>query len=225
MDDTVIRMGTAFATRGPMMPVTPTSASSPLRQVRGYWEGLRQSGSIPARDALDPRGMVGALEQVFVIERIAPGLARFKLVGSHVTEVFGCEVRGMPFTTLFDPPGRGAVGPVLECVFAIPAILHMDLEAERALGRPALRAQLLILPLSSHGGRIDMALGCLTLDGVTGRAPRRFAIARSMTEKLATSRGGVDPAIAERTEPQAAAPLPQPPRGQGPHLRLVHSAD
>jgi PAS domain len=109
-------------------------------EVYAYWEALRQDGAVPLRDAIDPRGIAGALEKVFMIERIAPGLARFRLVGSQITELFGCEVRGMPFSALFDPIGREKTGKLLDALFDEPAILRMSLEAERGIGRPALGA-------------------------------------------------------------------------------------
>lgn len=198
----------------------------PLREVRAYWEALRHNEGIPARDAIDPRGIAGALAQVFMIERIAPRLARFRLVGSQISELVGCDMRGMPFTALFDPVGRDRSGQMLESLFSGPAILHVNMEAERGIGRPAMSAHLLLLPLMSHSGNVDLALGCLTLDGPMGRAPRRFAIARSQTEALGSSMPQTPevasaPAFAETPE---AFAMPRAPRAQG-NLRLVHSTE
>ena len=225
MDDKVIPLGKGFARRTADTCGLTGAQAQPLREVRAYWEGLRQNGAVPSRDAVDPRGLAGALEQVFMIERIAPGLARFRLVGSRITDLVGCEMRGMPFTALFDPMGRSKIGPLLEGLFAGPAILQVDLEAERGIGRPAPRAHLMLLPLMSQVGKVDLALGCLTLDAPIGRAPRRFAIARSLVEKLGTVSATVDALTPEFAEAQADFVMPRPPRSEGPHLRLVHSAD
>ena len=225
MDDKIVLIGKGFGRRMADTGSMGHAHAQPQREVRAYWEGLRHDGAVPSRDAVDPRGIAGALEQVFMIERIAPGLARFRLVGSGITRVVGCEVRGMPFTALFDPAGRSKIGPVLEALFSGPAILHVDLEAERGLGRPALRASLVLLPLVSHLGKIDLALGCLTLDGPMGRAPRRFAVARTQVEKLGPTLASDDAMTPEFAEAQAAFVVPRPPRAAGPHLRLVHSAD
>lgn len=192
-----------------------------LAEVRAYWEGLRSSATPPLRDAINPRGMAAALEQVFMIERVAPGLARFRLAGSQIADLIGCEVRGMPITTLFDPVARDTLAPLLERVFAGPAIAHLDLEAERGIGRPALSARLLLLPLMSRLGQIDLALGCLSLDAPLGRAPRRFAIARHHVERLV-----LDPPIPQApavADTKAASEMPLPSRAYG-ALRLVHSA-
>lgn len=54
-----------------------------LQLVRGYWEALRVAGGLPQRAQIDPRGMVDCLDKVFLIEQIAPGLARFRLAAWH----------------------------------------------------------------------------------------------------------------------------------------------
>ncbi|MES2145363.1 MAG: PAS domain-containing protein [Pseudomonadota bacterium] len=225
MDEKIVMIGKDFGRWMTTDSAVADAGAQPWREVRAYWEGLRKDGGIPARDAIDPRGIAGALEQVFMIERIAPGLARFRLVGSKITELVGCDMRGMPFTALFDPDGRRKSGPLLEGVFAGPAILHVDLEAERGIGKPALRAHLMLLPLLSHGDKTDLALGCLALDGPIGRAPRRFAVARSQLESLSAVSAGTRSAETAFAEPAPAFVVPRPPRSEGRHLRLVQSSD
>ena len=211
-------------------PIGPRFAM--LAEVRAYWEGLREAGSLPRRDRIDPRGIAGALEQVFLIERIAPGLARFRLAGMGVSEVLGMDVRGMPLSAVFDPAARDRLSPALEGVFRDNVALDLWLEAERSIGRPALAARMLLLPLVSTRGLTDLALGCLALDGEIGRVPRRFAIASLLSETLVVARKSTArQAAAERVpgfaEPQSGftpPDAPRPPRGK-PQLRLVRSGD
>jgi len=216
-----------------------------LAEVRAYWEGLRHGGALPRRDQIDPRGIAGALEHVFLVERIAPGLARFRLAGMGISEVMGMDVRGMPVSALFEPPGRDRLAPALETVFRDEVALDLWLEAERGIGRPTLEARMLLLPLISTRGQTDLALGCLALEGQIGRVPRRFAIAAMLSETLspqrpATMPSRTDPEVPHPghaepqrgfAEPQAGfAPLsrppapPRPPRGK-PQLRLIRFDD
>jgi len=190
-----------------------------LAQVRGYWEGLRQDGKLPLRSEIDPRGIAGALEHCFVIERVAPGIARFRIAGMDLTDLMGMDVRGMPLLSLIDPPARADFGRPLEAVFSSPAILEMSLEAERGIGRPALEGRLLLLPLRNQAGATALALGCLATEGVIGRAPRRFAIARQMLTPLVTAAA---PIVAESLA-EDAAPFVGPARlaPTPPYLRLV----
>ncbi|MGL6212109.1 MAG: PAS domain-containing protein [Paracoccaceae bacterium] len=202
-----------------------------LSEVRAYWEGLRDGGALPRREQIDPRGIAGALEHVFLIERIAPGLARFRLAGMGVSDVMGMDVRGMPLSSLFEPAGRDKLTPALETVFRDSVALDLWLEAERGIGRPMLEARMLLLPLVSTRGQTDLALGCLALEGQVGRVPRRFAISAMLSETLVVARKAVAVPLVERRPvtgfadaQQGFEPAPRPPRGK-PHLRLVKSDD
>ncbi|MEZ5686504.1 MAG: PAS domain-containing protein [Paracoccaceae bacterium] len=49
-------------------------------ELRAYWEGLRQGRqAVPSRAEVDPRGIDRALEYSFILERVAPGMGRFRL--------------------------------------------------------------------------------------------------------------------------------------------------
>jgi len=151
-----------------------------IREMRAYWDALRDDQDLPRRDQINPRGMAGALHQVFMLERVAPGIARFRLAGMDINDLMGMEVRGMPISALFDPVARARLAEIVEKVAAARTIVELDLEADRGIGRPALRARLLLLPLKGSSGEADLILGCLATDGKIGRAPRRFVIARAL---------------------------------------------
>ena len=147
-----------------------------LAQVRAYWQGLRQGTALPTRDKIDPRGIAEALESTFLLERIAPGVARFRIAGLHLHDLIGLDVRGMPLSTLFDPASRKRLSDGVEAVFNSPAILEMWLEAERGLGRPHLEGRMLLLPLRDAQGQTSLALGCLAMiQGVSNASTRTCA--------------------------------------------------
>ncbi len=200
-----------------------------LAEVRAYWEGLRTGAALPRRDQIDPRGIAGALENTFLLERVAPGIARFRLAGMQIHDLMGMDVRGMPLTALIEPAGRNRLTEGLEPVFAAPGIMELWLEAERGIGRPMLEGRMLLLPLLSSRGVSDLALGCLALDGGLGRAPRRFAIAGLLSEGIGRrfdAPAAVQHDLRSLAEAGAdfAPALPRPPRGK-PNLRLVSSQD
>ncbi|MFN4129423.1 MAG: PAS domain-containing protein [Paracoccaceae bacterium] len=186
-----------------------------IAELRAYWEALREGGMLPRRDRVDPRGIAGALEHSFLIERIAPGVARFRIAGMVYNDLMGMDIRGMPMSCLFLTDARDRLQLDLERVFRAPAILTLDLLAERTLGRAPLRGRMQILPLLGHQDDSSLAIGCLELDGDIGRAPRRFSITDTRAEPLQTK------TAAEQALPEPA--LPRPPRAQPgvPHLRLV----
>jgi hypothetical protein len=210
-----------------------------IQQVRAYWEGLRPpGGGLPPRSAIDPRGLCGALEHVFIVERVAPGMARFRLAGMHLLDLMGMEVRGMPLSALFEPVARGRLPGALELAFQGQTALDLRIEAERAIGKPPLAGRLLLLPVLGNHGEPDLALGCLETTGRIGRVPRRFAIAQLTQEDLLPAAlprvGSGLPASPPVAGPSLSAPpLPglaepaaafRPAPGRA-HLRLVHSRD
>lgn len=163
--------------KGRLLHLADYEAARPdriLGDLRAYWESLRQGRAIPARADIEPRGIRRALDYAFILERIAPGAARFRLAGRHLVDLMGMEVRGMPFCALLAPASRGRLSDVLETVFKAPQIAELRLSAPQEFGRPELSARALLLPLKSDLGDVTRALGCLIADGTIGAAPRRF---------------------------------------------------
>lgn len=149
---------------------------APLSQIEGYWDALRGTRMMPQRSEIDPRGLKGALEYCFVLERIAPGLARMRVAGSHLGDLMGMEVRGMPISSFLTTGAREEFGKALEEVFETPARAVVTLSAETSFGRPPLKAKMILLPVKSDLGDTSRILGGLMTDGDIGRVPRRFNV-------------------------------------------------
>lgn len=213
-----------------------------IQEVRAYWEALREGQQVPRRAQIDPRGIERALENAFVLERIAPGIARFRLAGMHVNDLMGMEVRGMPLTALFTAPARQNLSRLLEGVFAGPEVCELVLTGETGAGRPPMTAQMILLPLRCDQGEVSRALGCLVLtDGAAGRAPRRLVVSDARVTALPFSGPVLSEAplqvkqdILSSTPPAAnssgfaegAAPFtPARPERARPRLRLVKTDD
>ncbi|THH38532.1 PAS domain-containing protein [Aliishimia ponticola] len=157
---------------------------APLGQIEGYWNALRGGRVMPLRSEIDPRGLKGALEFCFVLERIAPGLARLRVAGSHLGDLMGMEVRGMPISSFLTADSRQRFGEALEEVFETPATATVTLNAETGFGRPALNARMILLPVRSDLGDTSRILGGFVTDGDLGRVPRRFNVTDIQLEKI-----------------------------------------
>lgn len=199
-----------------------------ITEVRAYWEALRHDGLLPQRARIDPRGIAGALEHSFLIERIGPGLARFRIAGMAYNDLIGMDIRGMPLSSLFATEARLTLQIALERVFHGPAILTLDLTAERGLGRPGMVGRMVVLPLMGQNGVSDLGFGCIEVSGDIGRTPRRFTIDKALHEGIATAplraeQPRLAAAFAEPPAPFSAAPAaPAPAARPGvPYLRLV----
>jgi len=211
-----------------------------IAQIDAYWEALRGDRQVPLRAEVDPRGIDQALENAFILERIAPKVARFRLAGTHLNELMGMEVRGMPVTALFEPADRAPVTTLLEHVFEQPAKARLRLNAAPgAWSQAGPAGELLLLPLRSDLGDISRALGCLVTDGSpVGRAPHRFSVAAQDMSPLRGTVRSVYSADYPRPEVSQTPPAEalhedaaafdndhHAPRGRAPHLRLVHDMD
>ena len=211
---------------------------SPLTQVKAYWDALRGGRIMPNRTEIDPRGIENALEYSFIVERIAPGVARVRVAGSHLKDLMGMEVRGMPLGTLLNAPSRRQISDALEEVFETPAECTMLLQSEASAGKPALEARLLLLPLKSDLGDVSRILGAVVSKGEIGRAPRRFDIMEIDIKPI--NRGAEPPELQAVETPPSPVQKPVPgfaemaakfkgktqaPRPKTPYLRLVKRDD
>jgi hypothetical protein len=209
----------------PIGPLRQRALFPALGRVETYWEALRDGRLMPARGEVDPRGIADVLEFAFVLERIAPGLARLRLAGMHLNELMAMEVRGMPLTAMFLPESRRELQRLIETVLGSPAALRLTLAGDAGLGRPHLEGQMLLLPLRDDHGRASRILGALQTHGPIGRGPRRFTIRNVETKPIIG-----DHPVAPRPRPVFADTPPRAaPDGASPHkagyLHLVHDAD
>jgi len=108
-----------------------------LSQAESYWEALRGSRLVPKRSEIDPRGIEHALEYNFTLERIAIGMARFRIADSQLCNIMGMEVRRMPLSSFITPSRRETLGSVLEDVFQRPSACELKMLAE--VGRKSQR--------------------------------------------------------------------------------------
>lgn len=147
-----------------------------LQELQQYWYSRRRGHVAPARSDIDPGDISAVLDHAFILERIAPGAARFRLAGRHLVDLMKMEVRGMPLCALFNTGHRGRVSDVLESMFRTPQIARLQLCARAEANRPALRAQMLLLPLRSDLGDVTRALGGMVTESQIGPEMRRFDI-------------------------------------------------
>lgn len=200
---------------------------SPIRQAEAYWTALRDGPEIPRRTQIDPRGLENLLEYAFILERIAPGIARFRLAGQHLTTLAGMEVRGMPMTAFFAPESRGAIASALEHMFTAPAVTELSLASAPRGGAASVAAQAILLPLKNDLDDISRALGVLIADHGVGPAPVRFDIASTSFRAVSGLHyeGADTPALGKASAKGLAEPAEPFDATRAPHLRLVETPE
>ena len=218
----------------------PKTGFAAIAQVEAYWEALRANRLLPKRSDIDPRGIEQALENAFILERIAPGVGRLRIAGSHLNDLLGMEVRGMPITALFTAKARPTVSELLEEVVQMPATCILELQCPSIGGQAAFAGRMVLLPLKSDLGDVSRILGCLVSQGATGTTPRRFDVTRKTLKPITLTPAALPEAAPSTTEPApppaakpaqgfaedstAFVPKPKAPQ-RPPYLRLVKSDD
>ncbi|WP_071797053.1 PAS domain-containing protein [Natronohydrobacter thiooxidans] len=151
-------------------------------RVCAYWSSLRENGTPPRRAAIEAQALADALPHVFLAELVTPRVARLRICGHRIEALMGMEMRGMPLSVLFVGSARDALAEAVEQT-AKGARVILSLEAEAESGMPQISATLALLPLVDEAGRITRLLGVLDQRGETGRAPRRFTLARPVLDE------------------------------------------
>ncbi|MEM6889159.1 MAG: PAS domain-containing protein [Pseudomonadota bacterium] len=217
---------------------------APLAQLEAYWEALRGGRLMPNRAEIDPRGIEQALEYSFIVERIAPGIARLRIAGSHLSDLMGMEVRGMPLTSFIAPNSRRRVSDTLEEVFETPATCMLQLYSDQAVGMQPMDGRMLLMPLKSDLGDVSRILGALVTAGDIGRSPRRFDVTDVHLRPITCGGASAATSAAKRVKPaKPAVKAAQKrekapgfaetktgfktvtPRQDAPYLRLVKTED
>ncbi|RVV99652.1 PAS domain-containing protein [Mesobaculum littorinae] len=220
-------------------------------EVETYWQALCDGRLMPQRSEVDPRGIAGALDHVFLIERISRGEAKLRVAGGHLTEIIGHDCRGLPLSLLFDTASRAELAQAVDAMFSGPARLEFGLTGQAPRWRGKVTGRMLLLPLRDEWGETTRAIGVLRLEGPV-TAPQRLTIAGQLRRGLsgglpapvASPSAEADPVAAaapadhpvadrvvdpvpaaERAEvPHPAADTPSRPAGR-PHLRLVRTSE
>ncbi|MCP4824327.1 MAG: PAS domain-containing protein [Shimia sp.] len=155
-----------------------------MQDVKTYWDGLRDGHPVPYRSDVDPRQIQKVLKHAFILERIAPGMARLRVSCNTLTDVMGMDMRGMPMSALINEASRDSFGQALEKVFAAPAIGRLEMSTTRGFRRNGLNAEMMLLPLRSDSGEVNRILGAITVDGDLARAPQRFDLEGSFLRRI-----------------------------------------
>ena len=190
-----------------------------LRALEEYWRSLRKASEIPARIDLNPAQIEGVLPYAFILQRVAPGTARFRVAGQRVHDLLRMDPRGMPFSTLFEQQDHDELRLLIESSFSDPAVIGLPLVSSGTLLRPPLEGAVLLLPMRDSGGETSRALGAIVTAPHHSTKPRRFGFkptARKRHEPLGPTRPELVSLIPALPEQQK-----RPDTAKRPALKLV----
>ncbi|MBB5754414.1 PAS domain-containing protein [Prosthecomicrobium pneumaticum] len=130
------------------------------QELYRYWN--RQRGEAPAakRSAVEPADIRTLLGDTFILDTSSGTEAPFRLAGTRLCELYGAEMKGRDFRSLFTGADREAVETLIASIAtdAAAAVLGLTGETERGDRLPL---EMVLLPLSSAGAGYDRILGLL----------------------------------------------------------------
>lgn len=185
-----------------------------LSAVEAYWNALFRASHLPMRRDVDPMKIDHALPSTFLVQRVAPGVARLRVSGQRVNACLGMDAQGMPLSTFFLPHARADLTRALEQMFTTPALVELPITSPRSIGRRLLKGRLLLLPLADDQGHVTRALGAMWVQGDLGRGPRRFEMGNGARRYQPIDQR---PTLAK----VADTPRKRPATSQRPALKLV----
>jgi hypothetical protein len=190
-----------------------------LSSLKTYWDRLRAGRVAPYRAEIDPRQFESALENMFIIEKLAPDNMRVRLAGMRICEMMGMEVRGMQPGFMIEEADRLRFDRLLNVAMNEPAVVELKLAAPNRAG--TYRATMLMMPLRSDFGDINRVIGCTSGEGDLFAPPLAFAIEDvAVTPVEANQAAEPRPPMPGFAEAQAAfAPVAS--AAPGPKLRSI----
>jgi len=93
-----------------------------------YWNRLRRDRAAPRRTDIEPADIKGLLGDTFILERDTRGEAIFRLAGTRLCAVYGRELKGFAFASLWRERDRRMMSRLTTTVFQSKSVIVFDFE-------------------------------------------------------------------------------------------------
>jgi hypothetical protein len=153
---------------------------SALQDLEAYWRALRGARRIPVRTDVEPAQIDAILPRAFILERVAPGIARVRVAGQGLQAITGLDVRGMPLSALFRVESRPGLQQWLGQMFESPAVVELPLAQAGGFLRGARAGRMLMLPLLGPEGAVTRAIGAVEVGGGWAAGPLQIDAAAAV---------------------------------------------
>lgn len=115
------------------------------REFFAYWDDKRGTARAPDRADVDPAAVRGLLGDIFVLS-CEPGFP-FRVAGTRVCALTGCDLKDQSFTALFTPANRAEIEEIAAIVAEETLGVIAGISASREDGTIA-KLELLLLPFN-----------------------------------------------------------------------------
>lgn len=179
--------------RPPKLPELDAMKHNTSQALFTYWNEVRNGRPAPRRFDIEPGRISHILSDTLILERLDFETYRFRLAGTDVCNLFGFELRGEEFFTLWEEEGdRITFERALSRITRHCEVGVFEFTGVAACGTPV-TCELVLLPLIHNGSRIDRLVGAISPAYAPGWTTRSvLADRRLVSDKLITP-ATVDP--------------------------------
>jgi hypothetical protein len=111
-----------------------------------YWNRLRDGRPAPKRTEIEPSDIKTLLADTFILEKDTRGEAIFRLAGTRLCAIYGRELKGFSFPSLWREKDQRLVARLVHGVFEAKAVVVMTFEGI-SKNRRSNAFEMVILPL------------------------------------------------------------------------------
>jgi len=131
------------------------------RQLYSYWNAMRGERLAPKRFEIEPSQIAKILPDTFILERINPETARFRLAGTRICEAFAAEFRGVNIFDLFCLEDKITLQREFSVIARQGAVGVFEIEGGTKSARKV-RFEIVVTPLMHTREVVDRYLGSIT---------------------------------------------------------------
>ena len=111
-----------------------------------YWNRLRDGRPAPKRSEVEPADIKSLLADTFILEKDTRGEAVFRLAGTRLCAVYGRELKGFSFPSLWREKDQRLISKLIQGVFDQKSVVLITYEGFSRTDRSS-KFELLALPL------------------------------------------------------------------------------
>jgi hypothetical protein len=131
------------------------------RALFQYWNRLRGTRTAPLRTEVEPADIKTLLGDTFILERDTRGEPIFRLAGTRLCAVYGRELKGFAFASLWRDRDRRMMSRLVSNVFQSKSVVVFDFEGFSREDRST-QFEFVLLPLDG-GLESPRCLGALSV--------------------------------------------------------------
>jgi hypothetical protein len=122
---------------------------SSTREFFAYWDEKRGGARAPDRSEIEPGAVRELLGDIFVLSYDAPSGYPFRVAGTRVCALLGCDLKDRSFSALFVPDARREIEAIIAAVAEEMLAAVAGITATSEDGSPA-HLELLLLPFNAR---------------------------------------------------------------------------